>query len=537
LEIMKKLLFIAAFAAGGVCAFGQAPAYVDHQVLVKSTSALKLPAGATIKKSWSKIGWQLVQLPASLSVSKGMYYFSTQRGVQKVEPNLMRWTTRTVSDPFFSQQYAMTKIKAPQAWDLGTGDPSVIVAVLDSGFELSHIDMAGKFVQGFDFEDNDTDPTWVSSPHGVETAGCVAAATDNGIGIAAIGFNCKIMPLRVGNAGIAVSNSISGMMYAADNGAKVINMSYGGPGTTQAEQDAVNYAWNKGPVVIASAGNAGDTVKNYPAACDHVISVAASDQNDQRAGFSTFGDWVHVAAPGVAVLTTAPNNSYGPADGTSFSSPITAGLAGLLFAFAAPNTTNAQIVTAIESTCDPVGNWVQKGRINAFAAMQTLQQQQAPPVEIGPASIQTTFGTYFFGDVTTVSASDDIYYQIGSSMLGLLGQAATAELTYTVPTDATQISVSLEAIAGIAGGTSNVWMWNWNSGQYELIGSAPIQSSGNDAKTFTVQPANLSRYIGGGGAVKVLVRGHFPYKPLGFAPPLPFTYRIDLAELLVRSPN
>jgi hypothetical protein len=118
----------------------------------------------------------------------------------------------------------------------------------------------------------------------------------------------------------------------------------------------------------------------------------------------------------------------------------------------------------------------------------------------------------------------------------MLGQAATAELTFTVPTNATTMSANLEAVAGLPGGTSNVWLWNWNTSQYELIGSAPLPDLGDVAKTFDVQPSNMARYIGGGGQVKMLVRGHFPMRPF-YLPPIPFTYRIDLAELLVRVPN
>src|ERR1044072_3081279 len=342
------------------------------------------------------------------------------------------------------------------------------------------------------------------------------------------------MPIRVGDFFIDTGASISGMMYAADNGAKVINMSYGGPSNVQAEQDAVNYAWGKGLVVIASAGNDGAQAKNYPGAYNNVICVAATDQNDQKAGFSTFGDWVHVAAPGVQVLTTIPGNSYGPADGTSFSRPITAGLAGVLFSFAQPNTPNTVIRDAILNTCDPVGNFVIKGRINAFKAMQLLATQQAPAIEVSPLTINTTFGNYIFGDLTSVSASDNIYYQIGSTMLGTVGQAASAELSFDIPTDTNQIGVTIETIGGIDGGTNNVWLWNWNTSQYDLIGSTPLAASGDAPKTLNVALPNVSRYVGPGGAAFLLVRGHLPLKTLPLNVPPTFNYRIDQAKLLIR---
>jgi hypothetical protein len=534
---MNRFFLAVAAVCAAVSAYSADAPYVDRQVLVKfkSGTVTALPPGATVIKSWPQIKAQLVRLKLGMSVTQGIAFFRQRPDVVYAEPNLIRHWFKNVNDPLANQQYHLTRIKAREAWDFGTGNSNIVVAVLDSGFELSHVDMAGKFTPGFDFMDNDTDPTWVTEPHGVETSGCVAAATDNGVGIASIGFNCKVMPLRVGDFFIPESNSVSGMIWAADKGAKVINMSYGGPGSTQAARDATEYAWGKGVVLVASAGNDGGTEVNYPAGYPRVIPVAATDQNDQRAGFSTHGDWVTVAAPGVAVVTTMPSNSYGPADGTSFSGPITAGLAGLLRSLA-PTATNVQIRDAIESTCDPVGDFVTKGRINAFKAMKKLDFALSPGIVVNCDSIATVIGNALIGDPLSVSDSDDIYYQIGTTALNNLGQAGAAEAFFTVPMDVEQISIKLEAVAGSSGGTSMVWLWDWSTGQYVHIGSTPISASGNITRTLVVRRNDVSRYVGAGGSVRLLVRGHKPNRPYPFPLPLPFTYQIDVLQLLVKSP-
>lgn len=152
---------------------------------------------------------------------------------------------------------------------------------------------------------------------------------------------------------------------------------------------------------------------------------------------------------------------------------------------------------------------------------------------IPPNTISTFVGNYLFGDVTTVTNSDDIYYQIGSTQYGTVGQAAGADLAFTVPTNTTVMTAELEAVAGLAGGTSNVWLFNWTTNAYDLIGSAPLPASGDTKSTFSVPLANVSKYIGAGGSVLAKVRGHFPQRPFGPPPPI-FTYKIDQFHLVVR---
>jgi hypothetical protein len=171
-------------------------------------------------------------------------------------------------------------------------------------------------------------------------------------------------------------------------------------------------------------------------------------------------------------------------------------------------------------------------------ATHILKWEVTPPngtsgTAIPPSSMSTYVGNYIFGDQTAVATSDDIYYQIGSAQFGTIGQAAGADASFTVPTNTSVMTIDLEAVAGAAGGTSNVWLFNWNTGQYTLIGSAPIPASGDTIKSFSVPIEDIHNYVGPGGSVLAKVRGHFPQKP--FSPPPPvFNYRIDLFRLVIR---
>lgn len=175
------------------------------------------------------------------------------------------------------------------------------------------------------------------------------------------------------NAGSgSASSSANGIIWAADNGAKAINMSYGSSSYSQTEQNAVNYAWNKGAVLVAAAGNSNTSSKFYPAAYTNVISVAATDNNDQKASFSNYGNWVLVASPGVCIASTYKNSGYAWMSGTSQASPAVTGLAALVFA-RFPAYTNAQVRDTLFSSADPISGtgsfWVY-GRVNALRAVQ-----------------------------------------------------------------------------------------------------------------------------------------------------------------------
>lgn len=294
--------------------------------------------------------------------------------IEYAEPNYRFRALEVIpNDPYFhSYQYGPQLIQAPAAWEVTTSTPDIRIAVVDTGVQLTHPDLSGKLVSGYDFVSNDSIPDDPNG-HGTHAAGIAAAATNNGRGIAGIAPNASILPVRVlDQAGNGSLDQVArGIIYAADQGVQVINLSLGAPYRAYTLQRAVEYAWNRGAVVVAAAGNDNSNTLNYPAAYPHVIAVASVDANDRKSTFSNYGDWVDVAAPGSEILSTYPNNNYAYLSGTSMAAPHAAGLAALL---ASQGKSNEEIRNTILSRSDPIPGtgvyWVH-GRINADKAVRS----------------------------------------------------------------------------------------------------------------------------------------------------------------------
>jgi len=275
-------------------------------------------------------------------------------------------------DPGTAEQWAWNTIGAYRGWGFGTGAQQVMIAVIDSGVEPTHPDLAGKLVPGYDFVDNDG-VAQDGDGHGTHVAGTAAGITNNAIGIAGACPSCSILPIRVldDNGRGGISEVVAGIRYAADRGAKVINLSLSGP-PSKAEEDAVNYAWSKGAVLACAAGNEGtsSTRNAYPAASPNCIAVGATDRADAKASFSNYGTWVDIAAPGADIVSTYIGGSYESLNGTSMATPHVAGAAGLL---AAKGLSNAQIRAQLEATADKIagtGVYWSAGRLNIQSAMR-----------------------------------------------------------------------------------------------------------------------------------------------------------------------
>ncbi|MFN3962152.1 MAG: S8 family serine peptidase, partial [Fimbriimonadaceae bacterium] len=324
---MKNLLLTAMLTLGVASAFGLQGSYVEDEIYVKFANyANGRPLSGTMKKFilskvgaqemafYPQIGWSRVKLNARGKVEAAVATLEKERYVRDAEPVFLREAVATPNDPLYVQQKWFKPIQAPAAWDLFKGSDSIVVGILDTGVQLDHPDLENKLVPGEDLVTLDGDPS-DDNGHGTLVAGLVGADTDNGIGVAGTDWNALLMPLKVGSGGI--THSVEGILYAADNGCQVINMSYRGFFRSQVEQDAINYAFARQVIPVAAAGN--DSLKDtvaYPAGLDNVLSVAASDDNDNQAGFTNYGDWVDVAAPGVATLCTALGSGYSSPSGT-----------------------------------------------------------------------------------------------------------------------------------------------------------------------------------------------------------------------------
>ncbi len=294
--------------------------------------------------------------------------------VEFAEPNYIAGNEMVPNDPTYSKQWNLPKVSAPQAWDIVTGS-NIKVAVLDTGLDSNRSEFSGKILSGYDFINNDADPTDDNS-HGTSVTGVIAAITNNNQEIAGIAFNSLIIPVKVldSNGAGPYDKIASGIIYATDNGAKVINLSLSGPSYSATLENAVNYAYNKGVVVVAAAGNQNGPV-NYPAAFKNVVAVAATDKNDAKASFSNYGPEIDIAAPGVEVYTTnAVLNSFG--NGTSFASPHVAAAAALLFSKGP--ATNQAVMDALYSGAADIGasGWDEffgNGRLNIYSSLNNLK--------------------------------------------------------------------------------------------------------------------------------------------------------------------
>lgn len=386
------LLALGVLLTGGAV-FGQE--CVPGELLVKfrpGTSARMQAAvhhsmGGVAHGELAPLGVQVVALPPGTDPQQAASVYARDPNVQYAEPNSFYHAASVPNDPLFGQEWGMTKIQAPQAWDVSQGSPGVAIAILDSGIDQSHEDLAAKIVASQNFSPSNTVDDLFG--HGTHLAGIAAAITGNGAGIAGVGDNCALMNVKVDRDQDGAANSATvsqGIVWATDAGARVICMSFGSSTPSQTVADAIDYAWNQGVVLVASAGNKNDSAPYYPAAYPQCISVAATGPGDQKDSFSNFGSWVDVAAPGTGIFSTLPSHSfslqssrglplnYGTLSGTSQAAAFVAGLAGLVWS--SPfGTSNAAVRARIEQTCDRIpgtGTLWRSGRINAARAVGAI---------------------------------------------------------------------------------------------------------------------------------------------------------------------
>ncbi len=363
-------------------------------------------AGGAVLRTIPAVGLAVVQMPPDADLRAASADLEALAEVEWVEPNYTLALDFIPNDPYYSTQSGyLNRMGLSAAWDLTTGEPGIVLAVLDTGVDMNHADLQGAIwvnpgetplngvdddgngfiddVHGWDFAGNDNLPD-DDYGHGTHVAGIAAARINNGIGIAGVAGNATIMPVDVFGGGIGTyEDLIRAIIYATDNGARVINMSLGASSYSRGEEMAVNYAVEHGVVVVAAAGNTGRESYHYPAAHASVIAVAATTSGDYLASFSTRGDFVDVAAPGVSIYSTLRNNTYGAMSGTSMATPHVSGLAALILS-RNPGLTPTQVRQLIESTATDLGPtgrdiYFGYGRVDAALALASTPPGSAPP--------------------------------------------------------------------------------------------------------------------------------------------------------------
>ncbi|MGD9643237.1 MAG: S8 family serine peptidase [Elusimicrobiales bacterium] len=378
-------------------------------VSTAAAAAQLAPAGFSIARTFGRFNWSIVAFSEDYGVQAGLDFLKALPAVDWAEPNRVYRPHRVPADPYVNSQYALARVQAYGAWEYETGVSSrVTVAVIDTGIDGSHPELAGKLSgvsRAFTPEPSptvsDDQPPTAACNHATRVAGVAAAASDNSAGVAGVSWGARLISMKVFSdsgcteacadaAGLFSCSTDEGAIAAAVNeliplhntpelGKVVINISLGAPGLggcSTAMQNAVNAATGAGLMVFAAAGNEGAPVIDSPAVCNNVYAVSATDMQDQTASFSNYGTEMitrGLAAPGVELYTTDLNNGYASASGTSFSSPLAAGVAALVWS-AKPSNTAAQVFDALKTSADDLGpagpdrdyGW---GRVNAYKAV------------------------------------------------------------------------------------------------------------------------------------------------------------------------
>lgn len=509
--------------------------YVANEILVKyragrSSTISRLGLPGRVVGTIPQLNVARVRLLPGMTVERAIRSINRSGNFAYAEPNYKdSLFQRNPNDTRYSEQYHLPRVELPMAWARTLGSATVKVAIIDTGINKTHEDLTSIIAPGErDFSDNDNDTTDIDG-HGTHCAGIAGAATNNALGVAGAGWGIRILPLKIFPNSFA-NVSAAAIVYAADQGCKVISMSFGGPFDSQVRQDAINYAWNRGSLMLAAAGNDGMDGQNYPAANERVIAVGATNAQDRKTGFSTHGNWVDIAAPGSGILATyvGGNAAYEFLDGTSMSCPLAAGVAALLFSFS-PTSTNADVRRALETSTDPVvGNnpatgqpWFAHGRINANRALDTLR----PPIafEDAPDRVAvfvngTAEGTAPSGfvDGTTfapsVAAADGSAFTVGSVGVKGVGQVSSVQARIPLLEPASTVIGGNIRITGTTTSLNTttvlVYLRNHSTNRLDRIGSTVL----NGSTQLVALPTDMSPYADSLNNVTVIVRSILPQR-------------------------
>jgi serine protease len=446
---------------------------IDNALKIFGVTSLtqKYPHAAIPESEMNAIGRKLVDLTliyevkyaGNINIEKAINILLADNKIEYAQPHYIPKPLYSPNDPLASNQYHLAIIHAYQAWSISMGDTNVIISITDNGTDLNHPDLVANVkhnyadpingidddhdgyidnFNGWDLGSNDNNPTVdANAPtptepfHGSVVCGLAAAVSDNGIGIAGVGFNCKFLPVKISDTTGTFTKAYEGIQYAADHGARIINCSWGGYEAGQYEQNIIDYATNnKDILVVAAAGNDNNQTPFYPATLDGVLSVAATTQSDVKWTGSSYGVHVDISAPGEKITSTQYKNGYtiGAVSGTSFASPIVAGCAAIIRS-KYPLLNALQVGEQLRVTADIIdtiaGNaaykgLLGKGRVNLYNA---LINSPLPSVRMISYNIKDNNDSVFLGgDTLRIRGNFENYLEPTSAAL-------TATISSTSP--------------------------------------------------------------------------------------------------------
>ncbi len=409
-------------------------------VTARSSSQLASIAAGVNRQNWtlrhtsSALRMVSLQVPAARA-TVATALLRALPGVTNVEVAETRHIDGGPNDPDFAldQSSYLTAVNAPAAWTVQHGSPNVKIAVVDTGVDVNHPDLKAKIVGTYNVVTGKTDVTDALG-HGTFVAGVAAAATNNGVGVAGAGYDTSLLAVKVADSSgiITVDSEALGIIWAADHGANVINLSLGGSTSSAAEQSAITYAQGRGVLIVAAAGNDASTAHEYPASYPGVIAVGATN-GSSRASFSNYGSWVTLAAPGVNIFSTTPTAGstlfaakYAHGDGTSFSTPLVAGEAALIKADDPTATTSTLRTALVHSAHGFAGLGLGAGRVDFSAALRHITPSTTPAA----VNVTGTAGTVVFSVTSTAPA---VEFQVDSGAFTAPIATISGVATYNWP--------------------------------------------------------------------------------------------------------
>lgn len=374
--------------------------FYENEIVVRfkgnapTPGQLKMIAADINGKQPRKLGYAYIFRSDKMTYYQLKSYFTKKWNPAYTEPHYMYLTNDTITkntnetvtpnDMLFSAyQWNLPAIETELGWNLSKGSNEVIVSVVDTGVQINHPDLKGKLLTGYNAITSGSTPE-DDVGHGTHVSGIIGALVNNGEGVAGISWYNKILPVKaLDNSGAGTTYSVAeGIIWAADNGAKVINLSLGNYAESQFLHDAIKYAYDRDIVIVSAAGNDNTERPGYPAAYPEVIAVAATNPSGEKASFSNFGDYVDVAAPGESIASTYPGSQYAALSGTSMASPHVAALAGLIRSLN-PNLTNTEVTDLITSNAIDLGTpghdkYYGWGQIDIYRTLQAANGNQVP---------------------------------------------------------------------------------------------------------------------------------------------------------------
>lgn len=470
-----------------------------------------------IVRYYPEVDMALVKLPKGQTENSYSQALMSTKMYEYVTPNwrLYPLAARTPNDPRFPNQWHHKVMKSADAWGVWTGTSNVTIAVVDTGVMITHPDLQGGIVSGYNSVDRkaqvDGGQVVDINGHGTHVAGDAAAQGNNSVGVVGEGWRFKIMPIRTSNdagGGASGDDIFAGARWAAEHGARVVSASYSGVddpavGTTG------TYLKSKGALFLYAAGNDARDLTGF--SYKDTIVVGASNQSDGRAGFSAYGRGVSVFAPGAGILSTTMDGGYAEFSGTSMSTPVANGACALIFSIN-PSLTPTKAQQILYSTCDQIGSPAifGNGRINLYKAALAAKASLNQKIDFAPLAISVLQGTYVSGSLNNVQTGTGSGYVTKSATVTTVGHSMVDALTYKLNFATNRLrllhpQIKVSTNVGVSG-TAMLYIYDLVKKQYVQVKAAPMPVDGTTLTLEIDVPSNLANYVAADGTVKVGAR-------------------------------